>query len=46
MSVPTGTERLETTNTIKLKYTEKGWLSRIQQPMVETRAEDQYTVKN
>lgn len=46
MSVQIGRERQETANIIKLKYTEEGWFSRIQQPMVETRAEDQYTMKN
>lgn len=46
MSDQIGRERLETTNIIKLKYTEEGWFSRIQQPILETRAEDQYTMKN
>jgi len=43
---PIGRERLETPNIIKLKYTEEGWFSRIQQPVAETRAKDQYTMKN
>lgn len=46
MSVQTDKGRLETREIIRLKYTEEGWFFRIQKPMVETRDEDQYTMKN